>query len=184
MIALSVHFGGKLDEEICFHQSAVFHKYTKLPQHATDPNGDMTEKFYNDFAGDYSEVVRAWGYCMPQLISDALVYHGKLKPSHDVKVKIDSPSAILFINDRTRIGIFQMIDLGCGDGLGGVALHKIGFTNLIGVDVSEEMLKIAERRGIYHSTTKSDLMKKLPFDDDTFDCAIIAGVTSYLGQNK
>ena len=59
---------------------------------------------------------------MPQLISDALVNHGKLKPSHDVKVKIDSCSAILFINDRTRIAIFQIIDLGCGDGLVGLSI--------------------------------------------------------------
>ena len=95
---MSAHYGGKLEEEICFHQSAAFHKYTKLPQHATDPKGGITEKFYDDFAGDYSEVVRAWGYCMPQLISEALVNHGKLEPSQDVKVNIDSLASILYID--------------------------------------------------------------------------------------
>ena len=75
-----------------------------------------------------------------------------------------------------------MLDLGCGDGLTGKALEKRRFNDVIGVDVSELMLKKAKSRGCYRETMQVDLLKPLPFDEDTFDCLISTGVTSYLSK--
>ena len=76
----------------------------------------------------------------------------------------------------------QIVDLGCGDGAVGDALHKRGLTNLTGADISDGMMEFAEKRGIYKALKKADLMKKLPFDDNSFDCAVTSAVTTYLGK--
>ena len=76
----------------------------------------------------------------------------------------------------------QIVDLGCGDGAVGDALHKRGLSNLTGADISDGMMEFAEKRGIYKALKKADLMKKLPFDDSSFDCAVTSAVTTYLGK--
>jgi len=65
----------------------------------------------------------------------------------------------------------------------GLALHEKGFTNLTGVDISNGMMKIAEEKGIYSQLQKADLLQKLPFEDDTFDCAVTSAVTTYLDNS-
>ena len=77
----------------------------------------------------------------------------------------------------------QIIDLGCGDGAVGEALHKEGFTNLVGTDISSGMMKIAEERGVYRDLRKANLMQTLPFEDEEFDCAVTSAVTTYLGES-
>lgn len=44
----------------------------------------------------------------------------------------------------------KVLDLGCGTGLVGKVLkERFGFLNLVGLDVSEDMLEKAEKREIY-----------------------------------
>ena len=83
---------------------------------------------------------------------------------------------------RELCPFLQIVDLGCGDGAVGDALHKKGLTNLTGADISDGMMEFAEKRGIYKALKKADLMKKLPFDDSSFDCAVTSAVTTYLGK--
>ena len=73
--------------------------------------------------------------------------------------------------------------MGCGDGAVGEALHKEGFTNLAGTDISNGMMKIAEETGVYGHLQKVNLMETLPFEDEEFDCAVTSGVTNYLGES-
>ena len=58
----------------------------------------------------------------------------------------------------------QIVDLGCGDGAVGDALHKRGLTNLTGADISDGMMEFAEKRGIYKSLKKADILLDLPQD--------------------
>lgn len=44
------------------------------------------------------------------------------------------------------------MDIGCGTGLLGKAMSKAGFTSIDGVDMSEEMLRQAEKKGVYTKT--------------------------------
>ena len=44
----------------------------------------------------------------------------------------------------------NILELGCGTGLFGEAVSKKGYTNLDGLDGSEEMLKRAEAKGMYN----------------------------------
>lgn len=58
------------------------------------------------------------------------------------------------------------LDLGIGTGLFTQILRDKGF-RVIGVDISEEMLKIARKRGF--EVIKHDLNDPLPFENDSFD---------------
>lgn len=57
----------------------------------------------------------------------------------------------------------KILDVGCGPGAALIYLAKFG--DVIGVDVSDEALKFAKKRG---KVKKGDIAK-LPFADDTFD---------------
>ena len=46
----------------------------------------------------------------------------------------------------------RILDVGCGTGLVGSELHKIGYRDLDGLDASPEMLKIAAEKNIFKST--------------------------------
>jgi len=160
-VAVSVHYG-KIGGRVWLNDAAglasVGSKYLDI----TDIERNSTEKYYDNVAEDYAKAMTAWGYCMPQLLTEALLEHGGLEtPYADVKI----------------------VDLGCGDGAVGLALHEKGFTNLTGVDISNGMMKIAEEKGIYSQLQKADLLQKLPFEDDTFDCAVTSAVTTYLDNS-
>lgn len=58
------------------------------------------------------------------------------------------------------------LDLGIGTGLFTQILRERGF-RVIGVDISEEMLKIARKRGF--EVIKHDFNDPLPFENDSFD---------------
>ena len=72
------------------------------------------------------------------------------------------------------------MDVGCGDGLVGEALKLRGFTNLIGTDISEKMVQLAERKNFYKTVFQADLMKPLNLESQSFDLLTCVGVTTYL----
>merc|ERR1712168_1285702 len=44
------------------------------------------EQYFAKVCKDYASAMRLWGYCMPDLVTSALVEHGKLKPSSNMKI--------------------------------------------------------------------------------------------------
>lgn len=44
-----------------------------------------------------------------------------------------------------------LLDVGAGTGMMGVALSQLGFSNIIGIDISSQMLVKAEQKGVYQS---------------------------------
>ncbi|CAE7683950.1 METTL27 [Symbiodinium microadriaticum] len=76
-----------------------------------------------------------------------------------------------------------VLDAGCGTGLSGEALAAAGFRQLVGVDVSSEMLRLCEAKRLYNSLTSWDLegsQGPLPFIDDSFSAVVCVGVLSYV----
>ena len=71
----------------------------------------------------------------------------------------------------------KILDIGCGTGLSGFALKKNGFKSIDGLDLSEEMLKIAEQKKIYQSLFNFDLNNPSDFNHK-YDAIIAAGVIS------
>ena len=73
--------------------------------YSKDINKEMedVEKYYDDMSNDYENVVRSWGYNMPESVVEALETHGNL-------------------NKETT---WSMLDIGCGDGLCGHVIKVV-----------------------------------------------------------
>ena len=76
---------------------------------------------------------------------------------------------------------FDILDLGCGTGLCGVEIAAY-CRSLIGIDLSGEMLKMAEQTKLYDSLIRAELGKFLLEDDRLFDCIVSADTLIYLGE--
>ncbi len=70
----------------------------------------------------------------------------------------------------------QVLDVGAGTGLVGTELRSHGFSDIVGIDISAQMLRQAEQTGAYRALHRADLGLPLPFADDAFDAAICVGV--------
>jgi predicted TPR repeat methyltransferase len=72
-----------------------------------------------------------------------------------------------------------VLDVGCGSGLSGIALHQAGYGAIDGCDFSTGMLKKAEATGIYRRLFEADLNRP-PLDagDGAYDAAACVGVFS------
>jgi predicted TPR repeat methyltransferase/Flp pilus assembly protein TadD len=75
----------------------------------------------------------------------------------------------------------DILDLGCGTGLLGARLRARART-LTGVDISANMLKVAQRRQIYDELICDDLVDFLRRRSGEFDIAVAADVFVYIGD--
>lgn len=74
-----------------------------------------------------------------------------------------------------------VLDLGCGTGLGGEALVRLG-APIVGVDLSGAMLEKARARGQYRELVRDDLAAFLPTRPAAFDLVFAADVLIYFGD--
>lgn len=94
-----------------------------------EDNKVYTEKLFDNFADNYELVLEKIAYSVPERIKDL---------AGDVKGTI--------------------VDLGCGSGLVGKALKNTE-NQIIGVDLSQNMLNKAAEKGIYAELIKSDILE-------------------------
>lgn len=113
---------------------------------------DGTARHYAAWAASYEKELAANGYVTPGRCVDALL-----------QVAPDARGPIL--------------DLGCGTGLGGLALKARGLEPVDGMDFSPEMLEIAAAHGCYRDLAPGDLGRPLG-RDGAYAHAIAAGVIS------
>jgi predicted TPR repeat methyltransferase len=115
-------------------------------------SAEEAAEFYNRWASEYEDELTAGGYVTPLRCAAALAAHASL------------PWA-------------PLLELGCGTGLGGLALRDAGFECIDGVDISPEMLAKAEAKGIYRSLAIVDLSGPLDaIADDGYQNAAAIGV--------
>lgn len=71
----------------------------------------------------------------------------------------------------------SVLDCGAGSGLSGQGLYDEGFKNLHALDISQNILDIAKKRGIYKTLVCSEAgnASKLPYEDDKFDALYSVG---------
>jgi len=77
------------------------------------------------------------------------------------------------INDQ------PILDVGAGTGLLGELLYKINFKNIIGIDISEEMLKEARLKNCYSSLIRADLTKKIPMRNESVGAIVSTGTFTH-----
>ena len=66
-------------------------------------------------------------------------------------------------------------DVGCGTGLVGISLAKLGVQQVDGVDLSPDMLAIARKAGVYRKLEPANITKPSTFVDETYDVVSCAG---------
>ena len=72
----------------------------------------------------------------------------------------------------------KILDAGCGTGLVGIELKKCGYSNIDGVDFSQNMLDLIPQ-GIYKKIEKVDLNKPLKFKPNMYDVIMCVGTFTY-----
>lgn len=75
---------------------------------------------------------------------------------------------------------WQVIDLGCGSGLGGAAFSSFA-RHLVGSDLSPRMIEIARKRGVYDELHVEDLAATLRRAGADVDLVVAADVFIYVG---
>jgi len=75
----------------------------------------------------------------------------------------------------------KILDLGCGTGICG-ELFKPHADTLIGIDLSEKMIKQAQKKNIYTSLHISDIIEHLNNNEIEFDYIVSSDVLIYIGN--
>ena len=106
---------------------------------------------YAAWANGYDVETAALGYCLPFVISAWVARH-------------------------VPKGEGPLLDAGCGTGLSGPYLGSLGYGEIEGLDLSEEMLELARARGGYGALTRAALGGQLPWADGHFAGVFSTGV--------
>ncbi len=73
----------------------------------------------------------------------------------------------------------RILDAGCGTGLVGEELARLGYKYMDALDYSRQMLEQAERKKIYQAHIHADLSKPLSLPDDSYDAVVCTGTFTY-----
>ena len=98
-----------------------------------------------------------------------------------LQYKLPAKFRDLYAKHKTTISAQHALDLGCGTGLCGVYFRD-ACVNLIGVDISKNMLLEARKNNCYDLLIKSNLQDKNIFKENYFDLIIAADVLPYFGE--
>jgi len=114
-------------------------------------NSQETAEVYDDWAEDYEQHMKNVGYTHPAMVAAMVARH--VVPTEE-----------------------QVLDAGAGTGVLGEILTALGYPNIVGLDASEGMLKIADLKNNYLKLTHQFLGQALTFDDDAFVLVVSSGV--------
>lgn len=106
---------------------------------------------YDAWATEYDQDLKAFAYSYPPVIAGLVAR---------------------YVADRDA----PILDAGVGTGLIGEVLAILGYTRLIGIDLSDGMLEIARAKGVYAELSNQILGERLDFADDRFAAVVSAGV--------
>jgi len=114
-------------------------------------DGASSCDLYDDWSQNYdAHLLDDFGYISPQIAAQTLA-------------------------GRSAQRDVDIIDYGCGTGLVGEELIKLGFAIVDGVDISAGMLGQACDKGVYRNLLCGDLTTQIALDDAIYDVAICVG---------
>jgi predicted TPR repeat methyltransferase len=109
------------------------------------------EERYDAWAEDYEQDVCSFGYKSPDVISGLIGRYVEYQ---------DSP----------------ILDAGAGTGILGEKLASCGYKDLTGIDLSQAMLDVAHKKGVYQDLQQMVLGEHLDFPDNAFNAVVSMGV--------
>jgi SAM-dependent methyltransferase len=108
-------------------------------------------KAYAAWAATYDSETAVLGYWLPSLITGWVARH-------------------------VPAGEGPLLDAGCGTGLSGPCFKALGYDDLVGLDLSPDMLRIAGSRNVYRDLRQAVLGDPLPWPDAHFRAFFSTGV--------
>jgi SAM-dependent methyltransferase len=98
-------------------------------------------------------------------------YDSDLEEEHDYQgPKLTTEFFTRFVPKTARI-----LDAGAGTGLMGEVLSKLGYTDLVAIDLSKGMLEEAQRKNVYRELRRMVLGETLDFATNSFDAVVSVG---------
>ena len=117
---------------------------------------DAVIAHYASWADSYDRDTASYGYVGPKSAACALARF--VQPS-DVRV----------------------LDIGCGTGLAGEELARLGFVRMDGTDISPQMLDVASAKAVYERLFAGDVLEGLDCPDAAYDALITVGTFGPVG---
>ncbi|CAN5634401.1 hypothetical protein BH24ACT22_BH24ACT22_10550 [soil metagenome] len=111
----------------------------------------QTAELYDEWAAEYERDVLSYGYTTPAVIAGLLGRHVGARDG-------------------------SVLDAGVGTGMMGEVIRPLGYTDLSGIDLSENMLNLAREKNVYGSLRQMELGERLDFPSDSFAAVVAAGV--------
>ncbi|MER8930649.1 class I SAM-dependent methyltransferase [Mesorhizobium sp. M0915] len=144
-----------LDQQTALEEAAERIKAS----HALAGDAARLAHFYRSWASSYDLDVGREEYCGPTVVAELA----------------SAVQTAYLANQRAAVAI---LDAGCGTGLVGVQLKRLGFQLLDGFDLSEEMAEKARKTGVYrHVQGDIDLNGPLSdYSSATYDITVCCGV--------
>jgi predicted TPR repeat methyltransferase len=110
-----------------------------------------SRELYASWAATYDCEVQKNGYVTPKRVATALKE---------------------VVTDQSEL----ILDYGCGTGLSGLALQLVGFKNIDGLDVSKEMVSLAEKKSIYRNLKIFNPNTEIPVHPKQYQIITAIGV--------
>ncbi len=108
-------------------------------------------ELYDSWAEDYERSILSWGYATPAV-------------------------AAWFLGRYVKPEDGAVLDAGAGTGMMGEILTPLGYDDLVGIDISENMLELARKKGVYKELRQMELGGRLDLPSDAFTAVIATGV--------
>ncbi|WP_192254180.1 class I SAM-dependent DNA methyltransferase [Mesorhizobium silamurunense] len=143
-------------------QSALDQTARKNPSHAPETDVGYLAQYYRDRAGTYDLYVGRQGYCGPLVVAELAA----------------AIQTAYLAKERAATTI---LDAGCGTGLVGLQLKRLGFQLIDGFDLIGEMAEKAQETGIYrHVQGDVDLNGPLSdYSNAIYDITVCCGVFTH-----
>jgi len=84
-----------------------------------------------------------------------------------------------YFNKHSKNTDTPILDVGAGTGLVGELLNVKGKKEIIGIDISSEMLSQAKIKGCYTSLIEADITKKIPLKNNSIGAVVSAGTFTH-----
>ncbi|CAN5837804.1 class I SAM-dependent methyltransferase [soil metagenome] len=110
-----------------------------------------TAQLYDGWAADYVRDVVGFAYTTPAIIAGLMGRY-------------------------VAPGAGTVLDAGAGTGMVGEVLRPLGYEEISGIDLSDEMLSLARDKGVYTELRQMELGERLDFPTDHFAAVVAAGV--------
>ena len=130
------------------------------------PNELVTEAYNIQDKESMVAFYRKWATAYDRVMLEELGYESPMIIAQQLRAHLADTDASIF-------------DIGCGTGLTCVFLADSGYSNLDGIDISTDMVRVAGERGIYRELLVGDVNLPLERDDASYDGVISSGTFTH-----